>query len=189
MLKEFVEFTNTIIEKSNLEVAGGLATKQFEDYIVAGVGKKLFEFQEKAKALYEVWGKKTGSFSTISDFFVKYGSPLFKKWLSEIFPFNSKYLLIETSKHSAVDSKISITYYFHKDETKAIRNSLFMNNLKNKTEKEAALFLFTHAIKSISRYFSLLIDKEYKIFTSAVDSLQVDDEIITIEFKGAGRIT
>jgi hypothetical protein len=186
--KEFVEFTNNIIAKSNLEVAGGLATKYFEDYIVTGLGEKLFEFQEKTKTLYEDWSKRAGAFLSIADFFQKNGPSLFKTWLSEIFPFKKKYLIIESGKHSAVDSQISITYYFHEEETKAIKNSLFMNNLKEKTEKEAAIFLFTNAIKSISKYFTLLIDKEYKIFTSSLESMQIEDELITIEFKGAGRV-
>lgn len=188
MSKEFIEFTNDIIMKSNLEVTAGIANKYFEDYIVAGLGEKLFEFQEKAKALYGDWSKRAGSFLSIADFFKKDGPKLFKTWLSEVFPFKKKFLIIESDKHSAVDAQLSITYYFHEDETKAIKNSLFMNNLNDKTEKEAAIFLFTNAIKSISKYFSLLIGKEYKIFTNSLEAMQLEDELITIEFKGAGRV-
>jgi len=186
--KEFIEFTNGIIANSQLEVAGGVAHKFFEKYVVEGMGSKLFTFQEKAKIRYKAWLERAGSFLSIADFFVKHGPELFKMWLSQVFPFNKKYLIIECSKHSAVDSQISISYYFHEDEIKAIKNSLFMNDLKEKNEKDSAVFLFTNAIKSISKYFTLLVGKEYKIFTSSLDSLQIGEDTITIDFKGAGRV-
>jgi hypothetical protein len=188
MSKEFVEFANSIVKSSRLEVTGGIATKLFEDYIVQGIGQKLFEFQEKAKVLYGNWQNTAGSFVSIANFFVKHGPNLFSLWLSEIFPFKKKYLVIKCSSHSGVDSQVSISYFFHEDEVKAIKNSLFMNDLKEKSIKDAAIFLFTNAIKSISKYFTLLIKSEYKIFTSSLDALQVENDVITIDFKGAGRV-
>ncbi|MHA1379018.1 MAG: hypothetical protein ACTSRG_11605 [Candidatus Helarchaeota archaeon] len=188
MSKEFVDFSNGIIQNSKLEVTGGIASKFFENFIVEGMGSKLFKFQENAKELYKEWQKTAGSFLSIADFFVKNGQKLFKMWLSQVFPFNKKYLIIECTSHSAVDSQLAISYYFHEDELKAIKNSLFMNNLKEKKEKDAVLFLFSNAIKSISKYFTLLIGKEYKIFTSSLDSLQIGDDTIIIDFRGAGRV-
>lgn len=188
MSVKFIEFANEIIKKSKLDVTGGLATKYFEEYIVSGMGSKLWEFQEKARVLFEEWDKRAGSFLSIADFFKKRGSYLFKLWLTEIFPFNQKYLIVDCKKHSAVDSQLAICYYFHKDEINTIKNILFMNNLKGKSEKDGAIFLFTNAIKSISKYFTLLIKKEYKIFTSSLESIKIEDDIISIDFKGAGRV-
>lgn len=189
MSTNFVEFTNTIIRDSKLEITGGAGIKYIENYIVKGMGSKLWEFQEKSKALFEEWSKRAGSFLSIADFFIKNGGNLFKLWLSEVFPFNKKYLVIECKSHSAVDTQLSISYFFHQDEIKAIKNSLFMNDLKTTTEKDVAIFLLINSIKSISKYFTFLINKDYKISTNAVDSFQVEDDVISIDFKGTGRIT
>ena len=148
----------------------------------------LWNFEEKAKKLFTSWKERGGGFFTdVSDFFIKQGPDLFRIWLTEIFPFNSHYLIITCSKHSAVDSQVKVNYYYQKDEIDAIREVIAAQNIINFNITDAASKLLVNAIKIISKSFTAIIEMQYKIFTSALDVLDADD-VICIDFSGAGRV-
>jgi len=148
----------------------------------------LWNFEEKAKKLFTKWKAKGGGFfSDVGDFFIKQGPDLFRIWLTEIFPFSNNHLIINCSKHSAVDSQVKISYYYQKDEIEALKNILTVQNVINHNLKDAASKLLVNAIKIISKSFTAIIEMEYKIFTSQLDVLDAN-EVIVVDFSGAGRV-
>ena len=148
----------------------------------------LWNFEEKAKKLFTKWQSKGGGFfSDVGDFFIKQGPDLFRIWLTEIFPFNSNHLLINCSKHSAVDSQVKVSYHYQKDEIEILKNVLKVQNIINFNLDDATSKLLANAIKIISKSFTSIIGMEYKIFTSKLEVLNANDVII-VDFSGAGRV-
>ncbi|NHI92876.1 MAG: hypothetical protein EAX96_10275 [Candidatus Lokiarchaeota archaeon] len=184
---EFQKFADTIIRRTRLEVEGGIMDIAFLEYITE-FKTVLWNFEEKAKKLFTSWKEKGGGFfSDVGDFFIKQGPDLFRIWLTEIFPFSSKHIIINCSKHSAVDSQVKINYYYQKNEIEALRNIMTVQNIINFDLKDAAAKLLVNAIKIISKSFTAIIEMEYKIFTSRLDVLDANDVII-VDFFGAGRV-
>ncbi len=178
---------DVIIRNTRLEVEGGQMEIAFLEYVTE-LKTVLWNFEEKAKKLFTFWKEHGGGFFIdVSDFFIQQGSDLFRIWLTEIFPFNSHYLIVTCSKHSAVDSQIQVNYFYQKDELDAIREVLTVQNIINHNLTDAASKLLVNAIKIISKSFTAIIEMEYKIFTSNIEVLDADG-VVCIDFSGAGRV-
>ena len=148
----------------------------------------LWNFEEKAKKLFTKWKSRGGGFFTdVSDFFIQQGPDLFKIWLTEIFPFSPNHIIINCSKHSAVDSQVKINYYYQKNELDVLREKMTVANIVNYDIKDAAAKLLVNAIKIISKSFTAIIEMQYKIFTSSLNVLDAND-VIVVDFFGAGRV-
>ncbi|MHA1144828.1 MAG: hypothetical protein ACTSRW_08840 [Candidatus Helarchaeota archaeon] len=186
-MRSFKEFAERIVEKTGLDVVGGLIEVTFLEYITENQDE-LSAFEIGAKRLYEEWQEEGGSFLAETDFFVKHGAHLFYLWLTEVFPFNIENLSINVTAHGAVDSQYSIQYNYQIDEIILIRTALKKHGLLNDQALENSYtFFLTNAVKSISRTFSSIINMDYKIFTANLICNQ-EDFSVTVDYEAAGRI-
>ncbi|NHI94073.1 MAG: hypothetical protein EAX96_16405 [Candidatus Lokiarchaeota archaeon] len=171
-----------------MSVMGGIMEYTFLEYI-SQKEYGINDFETEALKLYNSWQSTGGRLTTgISDFFKQKGSDLFKKWLSEVFPFNEENLSIDVNTHSEVDTQYNIIYVFQPKEIQAVKDILAIQKLESQI-KDVLISLFINSVKIISRVFKTLIGEPYKIFTSSLDVDFIDEKSnCTIDFKGAGRV-
>ncbi|MHA1764743.1 MAG: hypothetical protein ACTSVK_00605 [Promethearchaeota archaeon] len=184
----FQNFTNFIMFKTQLSVMGGVMDYTYLEYI-SQKEYGIAEFETEAIKLFSSWKSSGGGMrSGISDFFKQKGDELFRKWLTEVFPFNGENLSIRVDSHSEVDTQFYIKYVYGPKEITAIKDILAIQKLEAEL-KDVMIKLFINSIKIISRVFKTLIGEPYKIFTSGLDvDFFEDQKICTIDFKGAGRV-
>ena len=184
----FQNFTNFVLFKTQMSVMGGVMEYTFLEYI-SQKEYGINDFESEAVKLYGSWQSSGGGFTSgISDFFKTKGADLFRRWLCEVFPFNSENLSIKVDSHSEVDTQYKIKYVYEPKEVQAVKDILAIQNLESQV-KDVMISLFINSVKVISRVFKTLIGEPYKIFTSSLDTNFLEDQgIFTIDFNGAGRV-
>ncbi|MHA1129268.1 MAG: hypothetical protein ACTSQI_09940 [Candidatus Helarchaeota archaeon] len=187
MVKEkFSNFIERIFESSELQIAAGAIQKAFQEEIFLNAD----EIHKYIKNMKEVWNNWKSSSKTdfISHFIEETGDKIFLIWLSNIFNFEHKQIEIKCLRGpSSVDSLFEISYNYNKKELKIIVDLITKYNL-DASEEDVARTIFIEAIKSISDILSKIINQSYNIFTSEVNIIKKKGTI-TIEYRGAGRVT
>ena len=186
MTSEFHNFVDRIFEKSRLEITGGLLTNAF----LAEAKKdetKLEEFIISFKPAWEKWKKDQGK-HLISPFIEAHGNVIFRKWLTEIFPFEYYSLRLSCKRGpSSVDAVMLINYFYSPEELEIIESKLKEYSLDVPVE-EVCRLLLTNAMKSIPPTISEIMEISYRVMIEKLKNYEKNKQGFQIMVRAVGRI-
>ena len=123
----------------------------------------------------------------ISPFIGDQGHYIFKIWLSFVFPFNYRRLVIDTEKGgSLVDAHGRVGYAYIPKE-RDIMKKICEKYGVNMPEREVARILITNAIKTLDPSISKILENNYRLFIDNIDFFEKDDAL-AIKVAFVGRI-
>ena len=186
MSSKFDDFVNRILETSKLEITGGKLTNAF----VAEFSRRedlLKTFKIEFKPIWESWKKNQGK-HLISPFIEAHGNIIFRKWLTEIYPFEYYSLRLACKRGpSSVDAVMLVNYFFSPEELVIIQKNIEKYAISVPLEETCRLLL-TNAIKSIPTMLSEIMEIDYRIF---IEKLTNDDRTkqgFQVMVRAVGRI-
>ncbi|NVM53861.1 MAG: hypothetical protein HWN66_09180 [Candidatus Helarchaeota archaeon] len=184
-LNRFEKFLERVIGTSKLELEGGKLSKAFlkeaerSDFIIN-------EFVNAFTPRWNFWKRKKGS-HTISPFIENQGKYILKIWLTFVFPFNYRRVVVDAAKGSSlVDAQGKVGYAYTPKERFFIK-SICEKYQVNLPEREVARILITNAIKSLDPSISKILETSYRLFIDDIDFFE-KEESLAIKVNWVGRI-
>jgi len=186
MSSQFSDFVDRILSKSKLEITGGKLTNAFLSEALRDENI-LNNFIESFKPIWEKWKKEQGK-HLISPFIEAYGNMIFRKWLTEIYPFQYYSLRLSCMRGpSSVDAVILANYFYSPEELNIIESKLKEYSLDYPTE-EVCRILLTNAMKSIPQTISQIMEIDYKIMIEKLINYDKTKQGFQIMVRAVGRI-
>ncbi len=186
MSSEFTEFVDRIFSKSRLEITGGKLANAFLSEAERDE-RILKEFINSFKPLWEKWKKDQGK-HLISPFIEAHGNLIFRKWLTEIFPFQYYSLRLSCLRGpSSVDAVMLLNYFYSPEELKVIESKIKEYDLDYSTE-EVCKILLTNALKSIPKTISEIMEIDYKIMIEKLINYDKTKQGFQVMVRAVGRI-
>lgn len=184
-LDRFEQFLDRIIGTSKLELEGGKLAKAFTSESQRSQ-LVLEDFYKAFEPRWNLWKRKKGS-HMISPFIDEQGPYIFKIWLTFVFPFAYKRLVIDAEKGgSLVDAQGKVGYAYTPAE-RALMKSVCEKYQVDMPEREVARILITNAIKALDPAISKVIENNYRLFIDKIDFFEKDDAL-AIKVAWVGRI-
>ena len=184
-LNRFEEFLDRVIGASKLELEGGKLSKAF---LNESQRSKLVldDFYRAFEPRWNLWKRKKGS-HMISPFIDEQGPYIFKIWLTFVFPFAYKRLVIDAEKGgSLVDAQGKVGYAYTPAE-RYLMKSVCDKHQVDMPEREVARILITNAIKTLDLAISKVLENEYRLFIDKIDFFE-KDRTLAIKVAWVGRI-
>ncbi|TFF88608.1 MAG: hypothetical protein EU549_02670 [Promethearchaeota archaeon] len=185
-MQEFSNFVNRIIENSRLEINGGRLSKAF----LAEASRKneqLMKFKDDFRPIWDKWKKDQGK-HLISPFIEAHGNIIFRKWLTEIFPFQYYSLRLSCKRGpSSVDAVMLLNYFYSPEELEIIESKIKQYSLDFPIE-EVCRMLLTNAMKSIPQTISDIMEIDYRIMVEKIKNYKRTKQGFQIMIRAVGRI-
>ena len=187
MSSRFSDFIDRIFEKSKLEIDGGKLTNAFLSETERNE-ELLINFTENFRPIWENWKKSRGK-HLISPFIEMHGNTIFRKWLTEIFPFQYYSLHLSCKRGpSSVDAVMLLNYFYSSEELKIIKTKISEYCLDFSIE-DVCRILLTNAMKSIPITISKIMEINYKIMIEKLKNYDMTKQGgFQIMIRAVGRI-
>ncbi|MHA1265815.1 MAG: hypothetical protein ACTSRS_11335 [Candidatus Helarchaeota archaeon] len=184
-LTRFEQFLERVIGESKLELEGGKLSKAFlnESQRSSFI---LSEFFDAFTPRWDLWKRKRGSHN-ISPFIEEQGRYFLKIWLTFIYPFNYRRLVVEAAKGGSLVDTNGMVGYAYTPEERAIIKKICDKYGVDMPEREVARILITNAIKSLDPSISKIIETNYRMFIDKIDFFEKEDNL-AIKVAWVGRI-
>ncbi|MBD3228161.1 MAG: hypothetical protein GF329_08225 [Candidatus Lokiarchaeota archaeon] len=185
-MQEFSNFVNRIIESSRLEIEGGKLSKAFLAEASRN-NEKLTEFRNSFRPIWKKWKEDQGK-HLISPFIEAHGNMIFRKWLTEIFPFQYYALRLSCKRGpSSVDAVMLVNYFYSPKELEVIESMIDKYTLDFPIE-EICRMLLTNSMKSIPSTISEIMEIDYRIMIEKIKNFKRTKQGFQIMIRAVGRI-
>ena len=176
MTQDFRSFIEQLGRESRFDRK--LLQKVFEGLIQTGNKAQYAEFKQFFQESWNEW-VKTGGKEQVSEFFMKNGEKIIRKWFGEFLPFtNNKQQLIVGVKSGGTreDVIIHMFYRFNQGELESIDLSLSSNMIREVSRETVLKRLFLESFLPLKNIFSSALGYKY--------SLMIEESKVLTKEKG-----